>query len=422
MQTLLNILKENLAKYQSEYKSLKEIQDRLLDELSEIHKKRLEFIDYNKVLLDEINKLNQELEVIDPGKTQKEDRKLLEDLAKIEELTEDIRNHNIGISQIKKVIVLLQKEMVNAGDSVRKRNQEIIADQNQIISRATILIEEKTKKLQELEDETKGKCPLGVKFKRLCALRDNLLEREKIRTELGNEYNEIDTQATEFALKLDSLATTITTIEKQIAEYKEKEPENKNLETVLSFLDLVNSCLSVIGEGPIDAIEDNNIMVNTAIQCLNNSAVKELTKEWWFNTHIRTLNPDEENNIIIKDTTILAIYSLDNHSSYGITDDGYVYQYIDGYPTFLFSNPIKVKCVTQPNYDMLPMNAKNLLKCSAVLDFQTKYSADGNSSAILASLYADAYATLHAEHIRHIKCNLLENHSILRRRNIIGYR
>jgi hypothetical protein len=134
------------------------------------------------------------------------------------------------------------------------------------------------------------------------------------------------------------------------------------------MLDAVNQVLEIIGESPVNTLEDTtNVDVLTALRMLSRIKRTELTKGRVFNTlRNYTLNPDATTKRI--PWSNLYLYLKGTDGTLYIKQGDYVFNFTD--QTNKFESPISVEIFMDMDYDNLPEPFKAYIIAHAQHEFQ----------------------------------------------------
>jgi hypothetical protein len=180
----------------------------------------------------------------------------------------------------------------------------------------------------------------------------------------------------------------------------------------ITELDVVNRCLSTMGELPINSLEGTrNPIVTNARVAFNDVNIEEQAQGWWFNTEIVSLLPQTSTpgvpGIYRPPTDCLSLSTVGDFNPEWLSirnrqlyDNGKA-EYHTG------TQPMRVKIVRLVPFDDLPYNAQRLIRDSVVFKFQMDYDGDELKIQQAEARYTEAYAICMADHTRSVKANLL---------------
>lgn len=190
---------------------------------------------------------------------------------------------------------------------------------------------------------------------------------------------------------------------------------------ILSELDVVNECLSTMGELPVSSLDDDHSLIAAARRALRFCNTREQARQWWFNTEVVTLVRDLNEYIFVPNDAIRCdplnsslnliqrgrrLYETGSRD----VEAGYKMKY----------STLQCRLIREIPFEDLPPSAQTLICVAAQLRFMVAYDADGNRYRQLLGEYQEAYATVNAEHIRNNATNLLDKHPTIGRLRAIG--
>lgn len=189
-----------------------------------------------------------------------------------------------------------------------------------------------------------------------------------------------------------------------------------------SELDVVNDCLSTLGELPVNSLDDDHILISAATRAFRTCLLREQARQWWFNTERVELVTDTSGFIYVPQDAI-RVTPIDDclplmqrgRRLYDTGTTGNEAGYVLTMPS------VVCKVVRMVPFDDLPPSAQVLVGVATQLRFMSAYDADSLRYRQLTTEYQEAFMTLSAEHTRNMKSNLLEKHpTIGRLRRIAG--
>jgi len=188
----------------------------------------------------------------------------------------------------------------------------------------------------------------------------------------------------------------------------------------LTELDVINDMLSLLGEAPVNSLEEGHALIPAGRRELRQANAVEQAKSWWFNKEFATLYPDMDGYIMLPTDTIRV--SAEEPSLHYAARGRKLYQpYAAGnVDKFKFTKPVTCWLVRLVPFEDLPIMAQSLVSLAAQIKFQLAYDGDAAKTQSLKEAYRNAYVTLNAEHIRSVGVNLLERPSTASRLMAIG--
>jgi len=192
----------------------------------------------------------------------------------------------------------------------------------------------------------------------------------------------------------------------------------------LTELDVVNECLSTMGELPVNSLDDDHILIAAARRAFRFCSLREQGKQWWYNTERTVLVRGADNFITVPadaircdpvDDGLKLIQRGRRLYNTGMYDNANSAGYVMTIPN------VEVWLVREVAFDDLPPSMQVLVSVSTQIKFMAAYDADSQRYRQLLTEYQEAYMTVNSEHIRNNSSNLLEKHPTLGRlRQIAG--
>lgn len=187
-------------------------------------------------------------------------------------------------------------------------------------------------------------------------------------------------------------------------------------------LDVVNDCLAIMGETPLNTLLETHAFKGAALSLLdakNASMQSRGGQGWWFNTEQVKLTPNPQDSRIYLPGDTASVVVLCQRPQ--LTQRGRVlYDLTNGTDIFPAGTVYPAKLIRLIDFESVPSSVAEFIRATVVLRFQNDYDGDQtktrNLSADLDRLRADAMS----EHMRNRKVNLLDNSPGLARiRNIV---
>ncbi|QOC54184.1 tail tubular protein A [Aeromonas phage Atoyac13] len=180
-------------------------------------------------------------------------------------------------------------------------------------------------------------------------------------------------------------------------------------------LEVVNTCLSSIGEAPLLELTDDHPLAETAQATLRRVLVQEMSRQWWFNTDYLTLALASDKYVYVPGDAVGVV-------PVGRSDltlrGRRLYNRMKG--TFEMDGPVQAWVIRLLPFEDLPPPAQAFVETSTVLLFQTEYDADPIKTNQLNMHVQRSELVLNAEHIRQIKANPLLSPEIAQKRLAMG--
>lgn len=142
--------------------------------------------------------------------------------------------------------------------------------------------------------------------------------------------------------------------------------------TPTTELDAINTMLSVIGEAPVNTVEDNgNVDAVMALQILRSTSREVQARGWHFNTEKGyPLTPDSDGFLVLPNT-VLRADTVDTSSDIDVVVRGNRL-YNRREHTFQFEDAVHVDMVILLSFDELPEPARHFITIRASRIFQER--------------------------------------------------
>lgn len=181
-------------------------------------------------------------------------------------------------------------------------------------------------------------------------------------------------------------------------------------------LSVVNDCLAVMGEAPINALSEFHTFKDGALSTLDRVTATVMAKDWWFSMENLTLTVNPVDRRVYLPTDVVTFVPLDDRPT--IVQRGRVlYDLKEGTDRFVVGETFDLIIKRSIPLEDMPASVGNYIARRTVLEFQHLYDGDqtktrnltievyGNPQMQVMGLRAEA----EAEHIRNRKVNLLDN-------------
>lgn len=204
---------------------------------------------------------------------------------------------------------------------------------------------------------------------------------------------------------------------------------------VATTLDVVNDCLAVMGEAPLNDINEDHAFKTSALDVLKRNVRDEQSVGWWFNQEELLLRADATDGRVYLPTDVGRVLAYDpcglvEYAQRGRT----LYNLTKGTDLFAQGFTVKAILVRLLAFEDLPNSANAYIGRKTVLDFQMRYDGDTTKTSFLkAEVYGQPSnantsgqiglkGTLTAEHIRNKRVNFINQSERLSRvTNVINY-
>lgn len=174
--------------------------------------------------------------------------------------------------------------------------------------------------------------------------------------------------------------------------------------TALTELDAVNDIISVIGESPVNTLENiTNVDAMTALQILRQVSRSEQSRGWSFNTIKNyTLNPDMESGRILWHDNYLY---LKGEGMKLVRNGDYIMDIASG--TRDFENPVQCEVILLIPFEDLPEAMRTYIIALATFKFQSRFFGDAQLNEIMAQTIQDAWSKLQEYELDNNDYNIL---------------
>jgi hypothetical protein len=185
----------------------------------------------------------------------------------------------------------------------------------------------------------------------------------------------------------------------------------REVNMALSQLDAVNDMLGLMGELPVNDLENVHPLVPTAVRALRTASDEIQVRRWWFNTEAVTLTPQIETKQILLPHDTLAADPFEGRPRTAVRGNRL---YNLDTQSVEWDKSVTVRLHRMLPFDELPVLARMVISYKAQLAFGLQYDADPMKLSAIREALADARANLGAEDIRSTRSNLLYKPSTLR--------
>lgn len=187
-----------------------------------------------------------------------------------------------------------------------------------------------------------------------------------------------------------------------------------------STLDVVNSMMGLLGELPVNSINDPHSLVPAALAALTNQNALVQADFWWFNVEYPTLIPQTPSGQILVPEDASSVDSLTQYPRLAVRGNR-LFNLDD--VTDVFTQPLRVRLHRVLSFEDVPGIARAHIGAKAKLEFQLAYDGDSTKAQYLQQEIKETYIRMHSEHIRNAKANMLMRPSVQQTLNrIVGSR
>lgn len=180
----------------------------------------------------------------------------------------------------------------------------------------------------------------------------------------------------------------------------------------LTELDVVNDCLSTLGETPLNSIDTDHPLVAGALKLLREANSRVQAQGWWFNREEVELQPDTATGHIALPADFLSVDPSVRDQRY--TERGRRLYDLDRQSVY-FDSKVTVAIIRLIPFLDLPWVAQDLIRTATTVRFVESYDADELRIQQVRLDYQEAYRTCNTEHARFVQPNLLSGGGVGRR-------
>lgn len=187
-------------------------------------------------------------------------------------------------------------------------------------------------------------------------------------------------------------------------------------------LTVVNDCLAIMGEAPLNTLTEDHAYKTAAVTTLARVSRSTQSRSWWFNIEKLelTVNPVDGRIYLPNDIGTL----LPSHEHANLAQRGRVLYDLDkGTDRFDEGFTCKVRLTRQLAIEDVPDSVSALIAAQTVVEFQSLYDGDQTKTRSLMETVRVLQVLANAEHIRNRRVNLVESSERLNRiRRVINHR
>lgn len=174
-------------------------------------------------------------------------------------------------------------------------------------------------------------------------------------------------------------------------------------------LSVVNSMFSLLGELPINSLDEPHALIPAALAVLDTQTALVQADFWWFNVEYPTLLPQVGTGNILVPNDTASVDSLTQYPRLAVR--GSLLYNLDDVTT-VFTQPLRVRLHRIIPFDAAPVIVRAHIAAKAKLEFQLAYDGDTTKSQGAQQEVKETYIRMHSEHIRNAKANMLMRPSV----------
>lgn len=177
----------------------------------------------------------------------------------------------------------------------------------------------------------------------------------------------------------------------------------------LTELEAVNELLKIIGESPVNALEDTEVAdASLALSTLRTTSVEVQTPGWWFNSEDNvTVEPDTDKFIRIP-AEVLSVDTSGSSSGTNAVHRG-TRLYDRSTRSYEFDASVTVDWIVALAFEELPSSARNYVAIKAARRFQARFLGDRDLHQFTEADEYTARVALMDEHLQSSDANMLND-------------
>lgn len=183
----------------------------------------------------------------------------------------------------------------------------------------------------------------------------------------------------------------------------------------MTLLEAVNLCLRSTGETGVAAIVSNHPKFQTILAEIDTVSKRLQSRQWWFNTAVRTLEPivggpDDGKIDTSGYTLVIPTWRSQDYFPF----DGFLIDRSTGEPVTGQAVQAQLRweyATTEENWDAMPGTFTDYVGTAAALSYASNYDADQLQLAKLSTSLKTAQSMVNADNIRYSKTNMFTSGS-----------
>lgn len=187
-------------------------------------------------------------------------------------------------------------------------------------------------------------------------------------------------------------------------------------------LSVVNACLAIMGEAPINTLAEQHVYKTNALAILERNDDNLQSEGWWFNTETLRLTVNPVDSRMYPPTDAATVRPGVNDRWRYVQRGRVMYDLLKGTDILDAATVLDVQLVRRIAFDDLPKSVAAYVARKTVLDFQQDYDGDQTKTRNLQlEVYGQPGVSLglkgiaEAEHIRNVGFNFIDNSERLSR-------
>lgn len=187
-------------------------------------------------------------------------------------------------------------------------------------------------------------------------------------------------------------------------------------------LSVVNACLAIMGEAPINTLAEQHVYKTNALAILERNDDNLQSEGWWFNTETLRLTVNPVDSRMYPPTDAATVRPSVNDRWRYVQRGRVMYDLLKGTDILDADTTLDVQLVRRIAFDDLPKSVAAYIARKTVLDFQQDYDGDQTKTRNLQlEVYGQPGVSpglkgmAEAEHIRNVGFNFIDNSERLSR-------
>ncbi|QVR48647.1 tail tubular protein A [Stenotrophomonas phage BUCT609] len=173
----------------------------------------------------------------------------------------------------------------------------------------------------------------------------------------------------------------------------------------ITKVQVINSCLSCLGDSGITDLQEDHAYKDLILQFLGEVTDETLARGWWFNQEYTRLYPDANSKFIYVPQDIYDIQPL-HHRGFSVTQMGRR-MYDARRRTYEWNHPLNVKLIRKFDFEDLPYDAQRAIRDGTIVRFQGRVDADRETKYDAEKVYEFSKHELMRKDANHQKHNML---------------
>lgn len=179
-------------------------------------------------------------------------------------------------------------------------------------------------------------------------------------------------------------------------------------------LDVVNACLAIMGEVPLNSLNEGHAFKDGALRILDRNDEDIQAEGWWYNTESLVLRFNPADSRVYLPTDTGTIRPPDGYGARYVQRGRVLYDLQEGTDRFHAGFQLKVKLIRHIPFVDCPRSVGAYIMRKTVLDFQQEFDGDQTKTRnLMTEVYGDGGRILglkgkvEAEHIRNTSYNFV---------------